>query len=171
MKGLTVQQPWAWAIFNGKDVENRTTLWKHRGPVAIHAGKRISERGIWSPLVGAAWDRTSNYALEEARDEDWERGAIIGVVNVVDAHWCADGCCTSEWAESAYREHKGRMRGDIAHMVLADPVEIDPVPVGGALGLWTLPPAVMLAVRAQYEANTAALGRRDANGYDPSGLV
>lgn len=37
MKALTVQQPWATAIFRGKDIENRTQLWTYRGPLAIHA--------------------------------------------------------------------------------------------------------------------------------------
>lgn len=49
MKALTVQQPWAWAIFHGKDIENRTQLWSYRGPLAIHAGARWSAR---SPSSG-----------------------------------------------------------------------------------------------------------------------
>src|SRR5207302_502261 len=39
MKALTVRQPWAWAIVQGKkDVENRSWRTDHRGMVAIHAG-------------------------------------------------------------------------------------------------------------------------------------
>lgn len=37
MKTLTVQQPWAWAIFNGKSIENRTQLWGYR-EISVHAG-------------------------------------------------------------------------------------------------------------------------------------
>jgi hypothetical protein len=55
MKALTVQQPWAWAIFHGKDIENRTQLWTYRGPLAIHAGARWSELGEHSALVRDAF--------------------------------------------------------------------------------------------------------------------
>lgn len=55
MRAITVQQPWAWAIFNGKGVENRTRniAGKYRGPLAIHAGARWSDRGGSSPLKAA----------------------------------------------------------------------------------------------------------------------
>ena len=33
MKALSVKQPWAWAIFHGKDVENRDWPTNVRGPV------------------------------------------------------------------------------------------------------------------------------------------
>lgn len=60
MRALTVQQPWAWAIvYGGKDVENRTRniAGAYRGPLAIHAGLRWSDRGARSGLV---WDALRN---------------------------------------------------------------------------------------------------------------
>ncbi|SLH41428.1 Uncharacterised protein [Mycobacteroides abscessus subsp. massiliense] len=48
MKALTIQQPWAWAIFNGKNIENRAQLWGYRGKIAVHAGARLSERAVWA---------------------------------------------------------------------------------------------------------------------------
>ena len=46
MKAITVRQPWAWAIVHGgKTIENRALAWSYRGPLAIHAGLRWSERG------------------------------------------------------------------------------------------------------------------------------
>lgn len=35
MKALSVQQPWAWAIFNGKPVENRTWPTGYRGQLGV----------------------------------------------------------------------------------------------------------------------------------------
>ncbi|WKN47132.1 hypothetical protein [Nocardioides sp. Arc9.136] len=156
MKALTVQQPWAWAIVHGgKDVENRTQAWSYRGPLAIHAGQRVSERGLVSPLVRDAWDETANYDVDEC--DDWELGAIIGVVDLVGVHvaepeiendsgsgvW-APACCESPWAEQAYDEHGGRTRRDVVHLGLANPRPLpEPLPCKGRLGLWT-PPADVL---------------------------
>lgn len=159
MKALTVQQPWAWAIAAGhKTVENRTQLWKHRGPLAIHAGARISHRGVASPLIRAA-ARSDLEALGvdlEGRDViPWDligldadhRGAIIAVVTLVGAHRatdCAttDGTLCSEWAETEYPAHDPRYSGriirrDVVHYTLADPVPLEvPIHCAGRLGLW-----------------------------------
>lgn len=157
MKALTVQQPWAWAIVHGgKDVENRTTAWKYRGPLAIHAGTRWSDRGTSSPLVNAACDRVFGAAstpldyIPGLRPEVWNPGSIIGVVDLVDVHsstTCvdADGAMCSAWAEASYAEHGGRTRRDIVHLVLEDPIKLaEPIPCVGQRGLWT-PPADVLA--------------------------
>ena len=43
---LTIRQPWAWAIiYGGKDVENRSWLTKHRGPLLVHAGSAFEPDG------------------------------------------------------------------------------------------------------------------------------
>lgn len=136
MKALTVQQPWAWAIFNGKNVENRTQLWSYRGPLAIHAGARDSDRGWDSPLVQAAF----NAAGRPTAGLDF--GVFLGVVDLVDVHPDA-GCC-APWGESAYIEHGGRERRRIVHLVLENPRPLaEPIPCSGQLGLWT-PPADIL---------------------------
>lgn len=135
MKALTVQQPWAWAIFHGKAIENRTQQWTYRGPLAIHAGMRWSERGEHSRLVLDAFERSCG-----AAPKHWSAtGAILGVVDLADVHPSA-GCC-APWGESAYVEHGGRERRQIVHLVLENPRLLDePIPCKGALGLWT-PPA------------------------------
>lgn len=143
MKVLTVQQPWAWAIVHGgKDVENRTQAWSYRGPLAIHAGKRWSERGGDHPLVQAAIADASFYDDDPSAFE--ARGAIIGVVDLVAVH-PADLCeqlgagdLCSPWAEASYREHSGRSRNDVVHLELANPRPLAvPIPCPGRLGLWT----------------------------------
>lgn len=129
MKALTVQQPWAWAIIHGgKDVENRTQAWTYRGPLAIHAGKRWSERGEQSPLMPEIhpWFAAVHF------------GAIIGVVDLVDAHVAEPQCCESPWAETSYAEHGGRTRRDIVHLVHENPRPLaEPIRCKGRLGLWT----------------------------------
>lgn len=133
MRALTVQQPWAWAIIHGgKDIENRTQAWSYRGPLAIHAGGRISERGMTSHLVGHSLGQHSEVVLR--------RGAILGVVDLVDVHQAMHltECCESPWAESSYAEHGGRNRSEIVHMILENPRPLDePIPCAGRLGLWT----------------------------------
>lgn len=153
MKALTVCQPWAWAIIRGgKRIENRTQNWTYRGPLAIHAGRRWSKRGAKSTLVRNAWARTHgidpgphDYYSEPL--PEWclsgiYTGAIIGTVELVDAH--PDTGCCRPWGESAYTEHRpngDRERRDVIHLVLENPRPLyDPLPCRGALGLWT-PPA------------------------------
>lgn len=142
MRVLTVQQPWAWAIVEGgKDVENRTQLWSYRGPLAIHAGTRLSDRGFESPLIQAATTDASYHGDDVIRFQ--ARGAVIGVVDLVDVHHYAGSgpgavdCCESEWAEESYDEHGGKTRLDIVHLVLENPRPIAPIPARGRLGLWT----------------------------------
>ena len=142
MKALTVQQPWAWSIIHGgKLIENRTQQWSYRGPLAIHAGMRDSNRGFTSPIVAGAVRSTDDGGPDHCGR--WRRGltygAILGVVDLVDCHPNA-GCCTP-WGEAGYTEHRGRIRTHITHLVLENPRPLaDPIPCRGQLGLWT-PPA------------------------------
>ncbi|WP_256993591.1 ASCH domain-containing protein [Rhodococcus sp. 06-418-5] len=151
MKALTVQQPWAWAIMHGsKVIENRTQNWNYRGPLAIHAGQRWSDRGEQSPLVSAAYQEyMASLAPLTPGVGRWvggkmvrwvfPLGAILGVVDLVDVH-PESGCC-KPWGEAAYVEHGGRERRRIVHLVLENPRPLaEPFPCRGALGLWT-PPA------------------------------
>lgn len=151
MRCLTVMQPWAWAIFHGKDIENRTQLWSYRGPLAIHAGQRLSDRGAADPRIHRAtmhWQREiadrPGAPVPRLRDE-LVYGAILGVVELVDVHPDA-GCC-KPWGESAYVEHGGRERRRITHLVLENPrLLAEPIPCKGLLGLWTPPADVLEAL-------------------------
>jgi len=77
MKAISIKQPWASLIIEGiKPVENRAMLWKHRGPLAIHASKTFD---CW-PTWLLTFDGVSDI-IEESRDLT---GGIIGSVNMVD---------------------------------------------------------------------------------------
>jgi hypothetical protein len=133
MKAITVQQPWAWAIVSGtKNVENRTNFGTWRPAqgttIAIHAGMRWSDGGAaripWHP------------------DQQATAGAIVGTAYVHEVHY-ADGDCDpevcAEWGENAYREHAGRDRTDIVHLVLEHRRALrEVIPWRGALGLWNV---------------------------------
>ncbi|MCU1677701.1 MAG: hypothetical protein JWM93_2459 [Frankiales bacterium] len=130
-RALTVRQPWAWAIFFGKDVENRSRRTHYRGPLLIHAG--------------LAWDETAFYPIGHgwvAPRANCPLGVILGTVDVVGCHddawcWTPDGFC-SPWAQG------DGGTGDTFHWELANPRPLPtPIPCKGRLGLWT-PPADVL---------------------------
>lgn len=174
MRCLTIQQPWAWAVFHGKCIENRTQLWSYRGPLAIHAGQRFSDRGGADERVIGAFtvDQRRNTVRRERSapcrggirlqrsDFGDNYGVILGVVDLVDVHPDAGNCCRP-WGESAYVEHGGRNRRDVAHLVFEDPRELaDPIPCQGALGLWT-PPSDIVEKLREIAAMTTCLGALD----------
>jgi hypothetical protein len=82
-KAITVRQPWANAIFLGKDVENRSRYFSHRGHLLIHAATRIDESALDDPRIVAL---PSNELI---------LGQLIGVVTVLDCVRVSE----SRWAE------------------------------------------------------------------------
>ncbi|WP_375483271.1 hypothetical protein [uncultured Jatrophihabitans sp.] len=143
MRAVTVQQPWAAAIFHAsprKNVENRTRLstWRclERSRVAIHAGQRWSDRGALT--VPDITDRPL--------PTGWDvRGAIIGTVDVTDVHWEADQCC-EPWGEASYVDAAGIRQLSIVHLVLENPRPCPPIDCRGALGAWRVPDHVALVL-------------------------
>ena len=108
MKALCVRQPWAAVIVSGvKDVENRTWTTKYRGPLLICSSLTADVPGLqFDPPVEALM----------------ARGAIIGVVDVVDV--VRDS--SSRWAESGSW-----------HWLLANARALaTPIPIKGRLGLF-----------------------------------
>src|SRR5450432_4006475 len=80
MKALSIHQPWAWAILHaGKSVENRSWRTCHRGPLLVHASKSRASYDAQDP---AAW--LERYGVALPAWDDLTKGAIIGVVDVVD---------------------------------------------------------------------------------------
>jgi hypothetical protein len=138
MRALTVQNPWASAMFwsDPKDVENRSRniAGEHRGTIAVHAGQRWSVAGATSPLITEHPDYQATDVLPF--------GSVIGVVDLVDVHTAATcrGRC-SRWAEATGH-----------HLELTNPRRLtQPVEAFGKLGLWTLPSDVFREVRRQLQ--------------------
>jgi hypothetical protein len=115
MKAISIKQPWAIAIFRGKDVENRTKPSKYRGPLLIHAALKS--------------DKAANEIFK--RDfpgiirvvDFWVLGCIIGKVDMVD-------CVT---------EHPSRWFTGPYGYVFENPILFrNPIPYKGSLGLFNV---------------------------------
>ncbi|UCZ88654.1 hypothetical protein [Gordonia sp. WA4-43] len=143
MKALTIRQPWAWAIFHGKNIENRTQMWNYRGPLAIHAGKQASEAGWRDRRV-----RDAVVAAPPHWPQPTDLGVILGVADLVDIHFAGDDCTKtcSTWGDRTPGIFEPR--GAITHLVLENPRKlIEPIPARGALGLWNLADDVERLIR------------------------
>lgn len=127
-RALSVRNPWAALIVEGyKLVENRTWDTRWRGLFAVHAGKKTDPRGL-----AAAADFGITYGTPMTT-------GYLGVAELVDVHWSADGSCCGPWAEAG-----------VYHWCLANPRALpDPIPGLGRLGLYTCPPDVEYAITLQ----------------------
>ncbi|SEU46341.1 ASCH domain-containing protein [Nonomuraea wenchangensis] len=135
LKAVTIWQPWSWAVAADlKPVENRTRATRHRGEIAIHAGKH------WDEIGACDW-RVMEAARSEmpltADDPRFVFGAIIAVAELVDV--TRDG--PAPWAEPGQ-----------VHWLLAGVRPLaDPVPCRGWQNVWDVPPDVEVVVRAQLD--------------------
>lgn len=131
LKVLSVKNPWAWLIFQGKDIENRTRKTNYRGKLLIHASAKwdqLYHKGLSPGLSFDQWktlDNKQQYHL--ASQTNMPVSAIIGEVQLVD---CVKGH-SSVWAEDNYW-----------HWVLENPLLwTNPIPgVKGRLGIWNYEP-------------------------------
>ena len=110
MRALSIRQPWAWAIIHaGKDVENRTWNTHLRGTIAIHASGNVDKE---AKLPSGS---------KKAEPEDLVRGAIVGLVDIVDV----------------VREHSSEWFTGPYGFVLKNPQVLPrPIPCKGSLGFW-----------------------------------
>lgn len=120
MKALSIQQPWAWLIVNGyKDIENRDWPTRYRGPVLIHAGKKID-------TLALTWLKQHEARILPpgiAVPLNLDTGGVVGRATIAD-------CVTaspSKWFEGKYG------------FVLADAARLPLQPLRGQLGLFEVP--------------------------------
>lgn len=131
MKALTILEPWASLLVYGtKQYETRSWLTKHRGPLAIHAGKgRDGLKLMESPM---------SFILKQEADKlgiDFEEtlGHVIGIIDLANCiemtpNFIGQQGITERglgwWEPGRYAWEKSNVR------------KIDPVPVKGMQGLW-----------------------------------
>lgn len=131
MKAISIRQPWAWAImYASKDIENRDWPTNFRGTIAIHAAKgmTLDEYGDFIGFFGQF------SGVDFPDPDELERGAIVGLVDIVD---CVTES-TSPWFQGDYG------------FVLKNPRPLlNPIPVRGALSLWTVLPEIEQQIREQ----------------------
>ena len=124
MRALSVRQPWAEQILSGeKDVENRSYLTHHRGPLLIHASKTMDVRDVEAAGL---------------RPEALATGALIGVVHVVD--------CTLE-VRSGWHED-----GDYGWYLESPARFLNPIPYKGAVGFMRVPLELVRAALEQVNS-------------------
>lgn len=85
---LSVRQPWATAIVEGKDLENRARVHSHRGPLLIHASAGLTHEEVAEFIAFvAARGLTGSWNHFSPRDlfHQLPRGGIVGVVDMIDA--------------------------------------------------------------------------------------
>lgn len=166
MRALTIIQPWAHLIVRGaKRVENRTWEPTVRGLapgdyLAIHAGKSV-DLGCWEGAYKTMPDDEAPalrelvesvvYTVPEKRGREYAGtlvpyGAVVGVARFVGVE-----------DERPRDEEEGYWCGPWGWR-LDDVRAIEPVPCGGAQGLWWLPPDVYAAVRAGWKAEVPHVG-------------
>lgn len=152
MKAITICQPWADAIMCGvKEYETRSWRTLYRGPIAIHAGKRMFseiDRIAFHPVVYLV-----SKALRDRPERMAQRGAIIAVAKLVAC--VPTGPCGP--AGPLIVAANERVCGDFSEGRWAWKMEdVWPIWPGigcdGHQGLWTLPPNIEASVRKEIDA-------------------
>lgn len=137
-KALTILEPWASLIACGaKKVETRSWPTKYRGPIAIHAGKRINQESaflnpIYSTLMTADLDPNKASSLSP--------GKVIAIaelkyclqINESHVHYLKEDQANGVNNEYAFGDYTlGRYA-----WVLANVRRIEPIPAKGLQRIW-----------------------------------
>lgn len=118
MKCLTVRQPHAGLIaLKYKRLETRSWSTKHRGPLAIHAGK------MWTKAMRERWGW--------GKQPDPVLGCVLCIVNLVAVHPVESLTNLSDQELAVGDFSPGRFAWELVDVEL-----IEPVPAKGKLGLW-----------------------------------
>lgn len=143
MKALTVRQPYGWAIFHGKDIENRHQLFTHQGLLLIHTGQQLARAKDFE-FVNHLADQPMPVLGRPGEPTECAVGSIIGAVDVLGGHRVdACGGTCSPWADKTAP----------AHLRLGKPrVFRLPIPAFGRLGIWdVVNPGVVAAVKRELD--------------------
>jgi hypothetical protein len=138
MKALSLTQPWATLVALGaKRIETRSWCTSYRGPLAIHASKRMPKAAsslCWEAPFRSVLETGGYTAGSVAATNPFglPLGAVIAVAILADVQ-----CITSEnWpAEPEYvfgDYTAGRFAWILGHVQRLS----EPIPVKGRLGLW-----------------------------------
>lgn len=132
LKALTVLHPYAhWIVIGEKTIEIRHSNTNYRGPLLIHAGKRVH------PNYARSWNL-----------EDYTMGAIVGRVTLDNSRRIGD---ITEFIELEDKHRLDVHSDDIFSIPktiwaweLSNPVKFDkPIPYRGQLGIFNIPADVV----------------------------
>ena len=138
MRGLSVRQPWAFAILNGKLVENRN--WGPHSPARLFRGRVLLHAS--SGWGTREYEEAAAFILQVAGLTvpplaELPRGAIVGAMTITG------------WVE----QHDSPYFVGPGALTLADVVALpEPIPCKGALGFFPISAEVADAVRKQVRA-------------------
>jgi len=133
MKALSLKQPMAWAIFHGKDVENRTWKTNYLGCILIHA----SNNWDWNHHKWLLDNEHKLGILVPARSL-FVKQAILGIVDIVD---CVEHHA-SPWFFGPYG------------FVLKDPGLFGmPIPYKGQRGIFEVPDNIIIDALRMFRAH------------------
>ena len=137
MKAITIKQPWASLIASGKK-RNETRSWntKYRGPVLIHAGKKIEKEYLKDYLFS---DALSESGIKNT--EDIPTGAIIAKVVLTECRKVIECGYTYAILEDGTKVEGDEFYfGDYSEgryiWTLEDIRPIKPIPCKGQLSIW-----------------------------------
>ena len=118
---LSVWQPYAWALFNGKPIENRRWPIRYRGRLLIHASKFTREVEDIRRLI------QTDMHVQVPPISQLAFGAILGVVEIYDCKWSSVPSACGWGVPNAYHWH-------LRNQTLLD----SPIPYRGAQGIFTV---------------------------------
>ena len=135
MKGLTLIEPWATLIAQGrKQFETRSWKTPYRGPIAIHAGAKTDKQFMFE----------CGYSMA-----DLGNGNIIAVADLVNV------VSTNGFVPAVPERWYGDYSPDRWAWQLTNVRVLDvPIQCKGMLGLWVLPEGVGALIRAPGETAT-----------------
>jgi hypothetical protein len=150
MKAISIRQPWAELILQGrKTIELRTWQTNHRGRIAIHASQTVGEEACIA------------YDLDPARVV---RGALVGTVELVDI------LPLDERGWEALRDRHLSLHdfpGPVFGWRLKDPQRLpQPIPMHGRMSLFNVPDEV-IAGKASPPPRVTYTMQHDVPAYDP----
>ena len=127
MKVLSVRQPWAYLIVEGyKDIENRKWRTSYRGPLLIHSSQAVDPNDFPKQR---AWLNMCGVVIPE----DLPRGAIVGLVNLIDV-WD-----THSYGDGSTNEFKVDVspffEGPYGFKMIGSVPFYEPIPYRGQLGI------------------------------------
>nr|WP_240927579.1 ASCH domain-containing protein [Paenibacillus thiaminolyticus] len=96
MKAITIIQPWATLIALGeKNFETRGWATKYRGPLAIHAGKKVDREACEMEPI------KSTLAEYGYTADELPTGAVVAIAELTEC-WSVSRCLrvTSSWSET-----------------------------------------------------------------------
>lgn len=159
-RAISINEPFAWACAAGlKTIENRSWATDYRGPIAIHASTAMrhltpENEQFLADAHGSVWASLDNDRIGN-ESPLWYRGAIIGMVEIVD---CVQWLAGDDPADLFSRFTGGSNRIGIPHQYWAQPGYCfvlanarrfrHPIPARGALNIWRLTTAQQAAIAA-----------------------